>query len=79
MDRNFEHLTSEGSGTQYFEMSSFLATVVALHFTPVSESVGRSFGLAYLGACEIVYIIPTKCGYKRPKLAMGSCGGVKNV
>ena len=26
--------------------NKFLATLVALHFTPVSESVGSSFGLA---------------------------------
>ena len=33
---------------EYRQLSaqSFLATLVALHFTPVSESVGHSFGLA---------------------------------
>ena len=29
-----------------YKQSRFLATLVALHFTPVSESVSDSFGLA---------------------------------
>ena len=36
----------------------FLATLVALHLTSVSRSVGHSFGLAQLGACELVEYFP---------------------
>ena len=46
--------------TNYFANAAFLltdiflATILALHFTPVSQSVGRSFNWCSFEACELV-------------------------
>ena len=45
------------SDIRYSVLDFFSATLVAIHFTPASESVGNSFGLASLGACELVKIL----------------------
>ena len=39
---------------------SFLATLVALHFTPVSKSLGHSFGLAKLRGLRACLLPPTE-------------------
>ena len=56
-------LLQASSASKFREEYVFLATLVALHFTPVSKWVGRSFGLAQLGACELVLlrVLRTRC------------------
>ena len=50
--------SQEKSLSNHYQLlqSAFLATLVALHFTPVSESVGDSFGLADCPAMSFVLV-----------------------